>query len=346
MKKLFLLVIVVLFFCCPAEGKVRVFVFTDINIDSGDPDDRQSLVHLLWYSDVLEIEGIIPERLNAGGYEACQLAMDAYRNDFTSYGFKKMGFAEPNRIGNVISSGKDMTYKLFNDAALKSDKPLFVLVWGNMAGVRDCLFKRPELASHIRLITIGTGLMLERNIKHIPASWKKEGPCQQMNWNGKGRNDIYKNNRFDDMWWLEMNWTYEGMFTGPQPKQMLAKLSVFGAMGRHLKEVVRKESWAQYFRVGDTPSVLYVIDKNHDLDDPTQSSWAGRFVRPFQDKRKNYFTDSCGSLDWDYADPCRTWDKHVQVRNTAVATLEKRRPEMYQELLVKLARIYNHSKGK
>lgn len=32
-------------------------LFTDINIDKGDPDDRQSLIHLLWYAD--ELQGII-----------------------------------------------------------------------------------------------------------------------------------------------------------------------------------------------------------------------------------------------------------------------------------------------
>jgi len=45
--------------CKSQEAKPRVFVFTDINIDKGDPDDRQSLVHLLWYADELQIEGIV-----------------------------------------------------------------------------------------------------------------------------------------------------------------------------------------------------------------------------------------------------------------------------------------------
>ena len=57
---------------------------------------------------------------------------------------------------------------------------------------------------------------------------------------------------------------------------MFHKLSKYGDLGEHIKDVVKNESWAQYFRVGDTPSVLYVIDQTHDLDNPTQSSWAGK----------------------------------------------------------------------
>ena len=37
-----------------ADGTFRVFVSTDLG---GDPDDIQSLVHLLHYSDVLRLEG-------------------------------------------------------------------------------------------------------------------------------------------------------------------------------------------------------------------------------------------------------------------------------------------------
>lgn len=66
-----------------SENRPRVFVFTDINIDSGDPDDRQSLIHLLWYANELRIEGVVPHRWNASGLKACQLAADAYSKDYS-----------------------------------------------------------------------------------------------------------------------------------------------------------------------------------------------------------------------------------------------------------------------
>ena len=60
MKRLFLLigVCLILIVLCKAKDTPRVLIFTDINIDSGDPDDRQSLIHLLWYANELEIKGL------------------------------------------------------------------------------------------------------------------------------------------------------------------------------------------------------------------------------------------------------------------------------------------------
>jgi hypothetical protein len=174
----------------------------------------------------------------------------------------------------------------------------------------------------------------------MPADWKKSAPCEQLNWNGFGRNEIFNNKQFNDMWWLEINWTYAGMTSGEEPKQMFDRLSVFGRMGQHIKEVVKNESWAQYFRVGDTPSVLYVIDPGHDPDDPTKSSWAGKYIKPFHQIRPNYYTDYCGTLEWDYSNPCRTWQNHQQMRIEAMKTLEERRAEMYSALLCKLSLLY------
>ncbi len=61
------------------------------------------------------------------------------------------------------------------------------------------------------------------------------------------------------MWWLEINWIYELMFMGEEPAEMFHKLSDFGNLGLHIKEVVANEPWAQYFSVDDTPSVLYMV---------------------------------------------------------------------------------------
>lgn len=42
-----------------------VFVFADINIDSGDTGDRQSLIHFLCYVDELKIKEVVPGHWNA-----------------------------------------------------------------------------------------------------------------------------------------------------------------------------------------------------------------------------------------------------------------------------------------
>jgi hypothetical protein len=339
----FVCIILVLFFVsfASAQEKHRVFVFTDINIDSGDPDDRQSLVHLLWYANELQIEGIVPERWKARSVEACELALDSYTKDYKAFGFNKYGYPNPGELKKKIAKDDTEVLELFAKAAGNNKSPLYVLIWGNMMTFNKAFYKNADLSDNIRIITIGTGTMLEKDYPHLPESWKKADlPCQQYNWNGNGRNDLFNDKQFTDLWWLEINWTYNGMFSGEEPKEMFHKLAEYGKMGQHIKEVVKNEDWAQYFRVGDTPSVLYVIDPNHDINDPEKSSWAGQFKKPFPQNRPNYYTDFCGNLNWDYSNPCNTWDIHEQVAQTAKQTLENRRDEMYRALLEKLTEIY------
>ncbi len=325
-----------------SENRPRVFVFTDINIDSGDPDDRQSLIHLLWYADELRIEGIVPDRWNASGLEACKLAADAYSKDYYQHNFKEKGYPEPDTVKTLFASNREDAFKRFHEAASVDNDPLYVLVWGSMSLFGEALRNKPEISENIRVITIGTDLMMEDYRQHIPTSWETtENPCEQYNWNGHGRNEIFNDQRFKNMWWLEINWTYEGMFSGNEPSEMFHKLSVYGALGNHMKEVVKNEAWAQYFRVGDTPSVFYVIDPDHNLDDPTESSWAGKFIKPFPNERPQYYADYNGPVEWNYANPCETWQNHVAFRDHAKSTLEARRPEMYHKLLKKLDKMYN-----
>lgn len=324
-----------------ANNTPRVFVFSDINIDSGDPDDRQSLIHLLWYANQLKIEGIVPDRWNANGFKACELVIEAYEKDYREFSFEKSDYPKPSALDKIIARDTDDAFRLFSKAASDTSSPLYVLVWGNMEVFNGILLKNPEFANNIRLITIGTGLMLEDDIQGLPAEWKKSPPCEQLNWNGFGRAELFNAGQFNDMWWLEINWTYAGMFSGEEPKQMFDKLTVFGKLGAHIREVVKNESWAQYFRVGDTPSVLFIIDPSHNLDNPSQSSWAGKFYRPFPQVRPNYFTDFNGTVEWDYSNPCNTWQNHRIMRNVAMKTLEVRRAEMYHSLLEKLTLLYN-----
>lgn len=322
------------------QNTPRIFVFTDINIDAGDPDDRQSLIHLFWYANELQIEGIVPDRWNVRSVEACEKVVEAYTEDFTKYNMKEKNYPTPESLRKKLANNIEQSFELFDKAVSNSNSPLYVLVWGNMEVFSKILLTHPEYAKNIRLITIGTGLMLEEDIPFMPKSWEKSKPCEQLNWNGFGRNSIYNNKLFNDLWWIEMNWTYSGMFPGEEPKDMFQKLSKYGTMGKHIKEVVKNEAWAQYFRVGDTPSVLYLIDPKNDFNDPTKGSWAGRFTKPFSNTKPNYYTDVAGSQTWNYSHPCTTWENHKLVKEEAAKTLLNKRNDMYSALVKKLNLLY------
>jgi hypothetical protein len=161
MKKTYLLAM--LFFCtfhCFAQTKKpKVFVFTDINIGGGNPDDRQSLVYLFWYSNELEFVGIVPDRWNARGLEACQLVIDAYAKDYQKYNFKLFNFPEIEKLKGLLAllayQGSQLylhCYMLLrqfplcikgNTCSIKNKKPV-ILSYG-----------RDEINRHIQLYVMG-----------------------------------------------------------------------------------------------------------------------------------------------------------------------------------------------
>jgi hypothetical protein len=318
------------------QQKPRVFVFTDINIGGGDPDDRQSLVHLLWYSDELDIQGIVPDRWNKQGLEACQEALEAYALDYATYSEFQNIHLDPNLANELLAKDLDDAAQLFRNAiAADDERPIYVLVWGNMVNAAKIILDHAESMDQVRLITIGTGL------KYGPEDEVPGKECDVPNWNGPGRNAFFDDPKTKDLWWLEINWTYNGMFTEPGPKAMFDSLAMFGHMGQHIRDVTKDHEWAQYFRVGDTPSVLYLIDPEHSPEDPTKSSWAGKFKQPFPQERPNYYTDDNGPVPWNYEDPCATWEHLQAMYAYNKSTLEKQRPAMYKSLLEKLNRLYS-----
>lgn len=317
--------------------KPKVIILTDINNAKGDPDDKQSLIHLLWYADELDILGIIPDRWNGKGYQATMEGFAAYEKDYPIY-LKTKGYPKPAALKDKVAQNETKAIELIYNAIKNNQAPIYILVWGQMRTIQKALFQYPEIASEIRLLTIGTGR------KYGPKDEVPGEDCNVPNWNGPGRNAIYQDERFNEMWWLENNWTYNGMFVGNRPEEMLNSLSQYGAMGQHIKHVVQAHSWAQYFRVGDTPTVLYLIDPTNDLNDPTKGSWAGQFKKPFLQKRPNYFTDDNGPVEWDYQNPCNTWHHLQEMYAYNKQTLSSRREGMYQALLKKLEGIYNINK--
>ncbi len=104
--------------------KPEVFVFTDINIEAGDPDDRQSMVHLLWYADELQIEGIVPDAWNRQGREATMMALDAYTSDYRKYGFGEKGYPDPRLLADRIAADEEDAIRRLKEAAIASDEPV------------------------------------------------------------------------------------------------------------------------------------------------------------------------------------------------------------------------------
>jgi len=134
--------------------------------------------------------------------------------------------------------------------------------------------------------------------------------------------------------------------TGGRPYEIMNELAKnAGQLGKHLKEVVSPEMvrWAYYFRAGDTPSVLYLIDPENDPDNPAKGSWAGIFQRPFPEQRPNYWTNVTGESGFDYTDPPNTWKNAEKAIEASYAYALDKREEMYSELLKKVKKLYGEA---
>jgi len=244
-----------------AQSLPRVIITSDLNTDSGDPDDKQSMAHLFMYADEVEIVSIIPDRWDVHGIEATMICIDAYEKDFNhpDYNYRKFNYPTPEYLRSIVQrSPEDAVNSIISEANKDDPRPVHVLVWGNMKTIRDALYKAPEIVDQIRIYTIATNLMAE-NPDAAVNSQRTVQYGKRINWNGYGRNDIFNDPRFNQLWWLENDWAYNGMFEGEAPRKFLQEIKPYGALGHYIWECVQPWDWAHYFRAGDTPTLLYLL---------------------------------------------------------------------------------------
>ena len=163
MKKILLLATIVLFSCQQAEEvrddlseKPRLFVLTDFE---ADPDDHQSLVRLLLYSNQMDIEGLVattsihqPKRI---GPEGIVRTIEAYAEVRDNLLKHEQGFPTPQYLFDIVShglgaygmegvgEGKDSPGSDLLIKALEKDdpRPLWISVWGGVNTLAQALWK-------------------------------------------------------------------------------------------------------------------------------------------------------------------------------------------------------------
>ena len=278
-KSIFLLSVILVFFtsCAEPVSKPRVLISTDIG--GSDPDDFQSMVHLLLYADTLDIVGLVSSPPHAGRKAHILEAIDAYEHDYPKLKKQNTDYPSPDYLRSITSQGAidpqksdipDTTIsegaQYIIDEAKKGDsRPLYILVWGSITDVAQALQVAPEIKSKIRVYFIG--------------SWNtKQDPL--------AREYVY--NEHPDLWFIESNTTFRGMYMGGYQEKDYGNESFVwsnvkgkGALG-NLFYQQKKD-----IKMGDTPSVLYML--NGDPENPESESWGGRFQKT--DHGPNYWTD-------------------------------------------------------
>lgn len=252
----------------------RILVSTDIG--GTDPDDNQSMAHLLMYNDLFDIEALVSTPTFGKGSKGEIVRMiDLYEKDYPRLSAHAPAMLAPDSLRALCRQGavKRAPYcgfgeptegsKAIVEAARRQDpRPLYVLVWGGLEDVAQALHDAPDISDRIRVYWIG-------------------GPNKK--WSANAYAYIAEN--FPGLWMIENNATYRG-FIGDGKREGRFNNGYYdyavkgaGALG---------EDFRSYYdgnvKMGDTPSLLYMM--NGDPSRPDTESWGGQFQRLSYSPRK------------------------------------------------------------
>ncbi len=265
---LFLLVANAVFGQQPTPLKPRILISSDIG--GTDPDDNQSLIHLLMYSEKFRLEGLVSSpSFGEGSKEEILKTIDLYEKDLPKLLNHQKGMATPQFLRSITKQGRKgaAPFKGYDKAtegsdwiikcAMKKNKePLWILVWGGLEDVAQALHDAPHIQSKIRVYWIG-------------------GPNKK--WSANAYAYIAAN--FPNLWFIENNSSYYGFFSHSNEPDSVT------TSGYYNKYIQGKSSMGKDFinyykgeiKMGDTPSLLYMMDGNP--KNPTRESWGGSFTK-------------------------------------------------------------------
>jgi hypothetical protein len=267
-------------FCQKSEQmnsqRPQIIISTDIGGD--DPDDYQSMVHLLVYADRFNILGLISSPPGKGRLSNIMECIEAYEKDFPKLEAKNIEFPLPQYLKSISKQGateiqlsekpEDLSEgaQWIIEKVKKSQMPVYVLVWGSLTDVAQAVHADPSIKSKLRVYSIG--------------SWNTaQDP--------KSRDYLY--NYHPDLWWIENNTTFRGMYMGGEQSGNLGNetfVETFVKDYGYLGKLFWKQK--QDIKMGDTPSVLYFL--HGDIDHPEGESWGGSFIKTSHGP--NYWTDN------------------------------------------------------
>lgn len=247
----------------------RVLVSSDIG--GTDPDDFQSMVHLLVYADALEIEGLVSSPYGPGRKSDILDVINCYQRDYPNLQSYSGSYPTPDALRAVTKQGETErapyvgvrhstagSQWIVHCARRDDPRPLHVVVWGGLEDIAQALHDATDIVPKLRVYWIG-------------------GPNKK--WSPDAYQYIVQNH--PELWIIESNATYRGWFAGgnqsdPWGNKAFASRHIagHGALGDFF---VRQ---MDAIKMGDTPSVGWLL--NGTPNDPSQPGWGGRFVRAWQ----------------------------------------------------------------
>lgn len=259
-----------------AGNRHRVVVSSDIG--GTDPDDDQSMVHLLVYADSFDLEGLISSPYGSGRKEHILKVIAAYERDYPNLKSHSGKYPTPDALRAITKQGAlespgaagfgtatEGSEWIIRCARRDDPRPLHVLVWGGIEDLAQALHDAPDILPRLRIYFIG-------------------GPNKM--WCVDAYN--YVEQQHPTLWVIEANATYRGWFVGGNQAGewsnqgfVTRHLAGHGALGDYFATLLNGK-----IKMGDSPSVGWLLHGTP--HDPTQPGWGGKFVRVW-DGRKTVF---------------------------------------------------------
>lgn len=262
----------------PAVQPSRPRVIVSSDIGGTDNDDFQSMVHYLIYADCFDTEGLISSPTGDGRKANFLEVIDAYEKDYKNLSSHSESYPTPQSLRDMTKQGAvdpspaagysqptDGSKWIIQRALANDSRPLWILVWGSITDVAQAVHDNPAIKKNIRVYSIG--------------SWNT--------WvDQSAQSYLYDNH--PDLWWIESNTTFRGMYCGGNQSGDLGNV-------KFVEQHVRQHgALGDFFfakkpdiKMGDTPSVLYLLRGNP--EDPTAEHWGGRFRKT--QHGDHYWTD-------------------------------------------------------
>lgn len=274
----------------PATQKHRVLILTDIE---NEPDDTQSMVRFLTYSNQWDVEGLVattsihqqkriaPEKikqlinaygkvrnnllLHEKGYPETEYLLSITKSSFPEFGMNAVGRGKD-------SEGSEWIIKVVDK---KDDRPVWIPVWGGANCLAQALWKvkmtrSPEdlkkFVSKIRMYTISdqddTGPWIRKNFPDLfyvgSPGYHAAGAYHYATWSGISGDKFH--GRF-----AGANFT---IVANPWLDEHVRNHGPLGA----------EYPFTKFLMEGDTPSFLGLINNGlNDPEHPEFGGWGGRY---------------------------------------------------------------------
>jgi hypothetical protein len=298
-----------------SQVKQRVIVLTDIGSD-GDPDDAESMVRFLLYTNQFEVEGLIAAssiwrrdgvnaamieqrvraygtalpnlRRHATGYPDTQQLLERIKQGQAAYGMQGVGAGKDTAAAELIIAAVDRA----------DPRPVWITLWGGAVDLAQAIWKvrqtrsAAQLAAFIAKLRVysisdqdDAGPWLRRTFPDLfwIVSVHAFGDYPLATWTGMS-GDLRRPSGGPDTSLVNMEWIDRNIRKGP-----------LGSLYPPFRYVVE----------GDTPSFLGLIDNGLNVPEhPEYGGWGGRYGKV--DAPQGLYADAADTVIGKDGKPYRT----------------------------------------